>query len=263
MEFQQIKFSQTGGVGVITLNAPKTLNALTRAMLREFDAALDICTAPDSTVRCILLTGEGRGFSAGMNLTDIDGSKKRSPDLGKVLDEYFTPLLIRLRDLEVPLVVGLNGVTAGVTMAIALMGDIILAARSAYFLQPFTNLGLIPDGGATYLLPRFVGKARAFELSLLGERLSSDKALEWGLINSVHDDGELYDAALAMAGRLAAGPTRAYALTRKAFWEGLDNSFVEQLQLERALQRTAGLTEDAGDATRAFLEKRPAKFVGR
>lgn len=263
MIFQQIKLSKIDSVGVITLNAPKTLNALTRVMLREFSEALDICCAPDGGVRCLMLTGEGRGFSSGANLADPDAKKIQPPDPGRTLEEIYTPLFLRLRDLEIPLVVAINGVTAGITMSMALMGDIILAARSAYFLQPFANIALIPDGGATWLLPRFLGKARAFELSLLGERLPAEKALEWGLINSVHDDDKLFDAALAMAQRLAAGPTRTYALTRKAFWQGFDNSFVEQLQLERQLQRTAGLSEDAADAARAFLQKRPPKFIGR
>lgn len=262
MDFQQIKFSRADGVGVITLNAPKTLNALTRRMLREVELALDICISPESGVRCLLLTGEGRGFSSGMNLADPDAPKVTPPDSGQILDEVFNGLLLRLRDLEFPFVTALNGVTAGITMSIALMGDIIMAARSAYLLQPFANIGLIPDGGATWLLPRMLGKARAFELSLLGERLPAEKALEWGLINSVHDDGELADAAMAMAHRLAQGPTRAYALTRKAYWQGLGNSFEEQLLLERMYQRTAGRTSDAAGAVIAFLKKQPPKFTG-
>lgn len=263
MDFQQVKFSISDGVGAISLNAPETLNALTRAMLCEFEAALDICSAPDSGVRCVLLTGEGRGFSSGMNLADPGAPKLAQPDGGQILDEIFNPLLLKIRDLEIPIVAGLNGATAGVTMSIALMCDIILAARSAYLLQPFANIGLIPDGGATYILPRMLGKARAFELSLLGERLPAQKALEWGLINAVHDDDKLHDAAMAMARRLAQGPTRAYALTRKAFWKGFDSSFEEQLLLERMYQRTASRTSDAAGAIRAFLQKQPPKFTGQ
>lgn len=262
MEFQHIIYSRQGAAATISLNAPKTLNALTRAMLREINIALDAVTQPDSGVRCLLLTGEGRGFSSGMNLTDLDAPKQTPPDTGQILDEIFTPLLLRLRDMEIPIVVALNGVTAGVTMGIALMGDIILAARSAYFLQPFATIALIPDGGATWLLPRFLGKARAFELSLLAERLPSEKALEWGLINFVHDDDKLRDEANAMAQRLANGPTRTYGLIRKAFWEGFENNFAEQLQVERLYQRTAGRTKDAAGAVRAFLNKTPPKFSG-
>lgn len=263
MDYQQILFARTGGVAHISFNAPETLNALTRSMLHEFEAALDICMAPGSGVRCLLLTGEGRGFSSGMNLADPGGPKLPRPDAGHVLDEIFNQLLLKLRDAPFPFVVGLHGATAGITMSIALMGDIILAARSAYLLQPFANIALIPDGGATWLLPRMLGKARAFELSMLGERLPAPKALEWGLINAVHDDDKLRDEAMAMAQRLAQGPTRAYALTRRAFWEGFENSFPEQLLVERMYQRTASRTDDAAGAVRAFLAKQTPKFSGR
>ncbi|MEQ1888213.1 MAG: enoyl-CoA hydratase-related protein [Alphaproteobacteria bacterium] len=263
MEYQHILFTRSEGVGHISLNSPGTLNALTRDMLREFDAALDVCSAPDSGVRCLLLTGEGRGFSSGMNLADPGGSKSARLDTGHILDQIISPLVQKWRDLEIPVVVGLHGATAGVTMSIALMGDIILAARSAYFLQPFSNIGLIPDGGATWLLPRMLGKARAFEVSLLGERLPAEKALEWGLINAVHDDDKLRDEAVAMARRLAQGPTRAFALTRKAFWDGFENTFNQQLYLESIFQRAAGSTDDAQTARQAFLEKKRPVFTGR
>ena len=263
MEFENILFTCSESVGHISFNAPDTLNALTRSLLGEFNTALDRCAAADSGVRCLLITGEGPGFSSGMNLADPGGPKLPLPDAGQVLDEVFTALMLRLRDLEMPIVAGLHGATAGVTMSIALMGDIILAARSAYLLQPFANIGLIPDGGATWLLPRALGKARAFELSLLGERLPAEKALQWGLINAVHDDDELQGAALAMARRLAQGPTRAYALTRRAFWEGFENSFREQLLVERMYQRTASRTSDAAGAIRAFLQKKPPEFTGK
>ena len=263
MEFQHILFTRFESVGHISFNSPSTLNALTRDMLQEFEAALECCVAPEAGIRCLLLTGEGRGFSSGMNLSDPGGPKLDLPDAGRVLDDVFNVLLLKLRDLEIPIVVGLQGATAGITMSVALMGDIILAARSAYFLQPFANIGLIPDGGATWLLPRMLGKARAFELSLLGERLPAEKALEWGLINAVHEDDALRDAAIAMAQRLAQGPTRAYALTRKAFWEGFDNSYKEQLLVERLYQRTASRTDDAKGAVRAFLRKQPPKFTGQ
>lgn len=263
MTFQQIILGLNGSVASISLNAPKSLNALTRVMLGEINAALDIITRPDSGVRCLLLSGEGRGFSSGMNLADPDAVKMQPPDAGQILDEIFTPLFLRLRDMQIPIVVALNGATAGITMSIALMGDIILAARSAYFLQPFATIALIPDGGATWLLPRFLGKARAFELSMLAERLPAEKALEWGLINFVHDDDKLRDAANTMAQRLANGPTRAYALMRKAFWEGMDNNFTEQLQVERLYQRAAGRSEDAAGAVRAFLKKQPPVFTGQ
>lgn len=263
MEYREILFTISDSVGHISFNAPDTLNALTRSLLHEFNTALDRCAAAESGVRCLLITGEGRSFSSGMNLADPGGPKLPQPDAGQVLDEVFTALMLKLRDMEMPIVAGLHGAAAGVTMSIALMGDIILAARSAYLLQPFANIGLIPDGGATWLLPRALGKARAFELSLLGERLPAEKALEWGLINAVHEDDKLREAAMEMARRLAKGPTRAYALTRKAFWEGFENSFREQLLIERMYQRTASRTKDATGAVRAFLRKQPPEFTGQ
>jgi 2-(1,2-epoxy-1,2-dihydrophenyl)acetyl-CoA isomerase len=205
------------------------------------------------------MTGAGRGFCAGANLQP---GSSGSRDAGLVLETLYHPFLRRLRELPMPLVTAANGAAAGVGMSFALMGDLVLCARSAYFLQAFRRIGLVPDGGSTWILPRLVGKARAMELSLLGERLPAEMALQWGLINRVVDDAELMDKAKDLARDLANGPTVALGLMRRLYWESAGNSYEEQLNLERQMQRKAGNTADFREGVRAFLEKRPAKFKG-
>jgi 2-(1,2-epoxy-1,2-dihydrophenyl)acetyl-CoA isomerase len=230
-------------------------------MLEGLLAALDAVEDPAHGLRCLLVTGEGRAFSAGANLGG-DGPSTRTGDVGAVLETHYHPVFRRLRDLQMPIVTAVNGVAAGVGMSLALMGDMVVAARSAYFLQAFRRIGLVPDGGVTWLLPRLIGTARARELSLLGERLPAERALEWGLINRVHDDTELLSAARTLATELAAGPTRALALMRRLYWASPDNTYEQQLDLERCAQREAGRTRDSHEGVRAFLEKREAKFRG-
>jgi len=174
----------------------------------------------------------------------------------------FHPFIRRLRDLPFPLVTAVNGAAAGAGMSVALFGDLILCARSAYFLQAFRRIGLVPDCGSTWLLPRLIGRARALELSLLGERLPAETALAWGLVNRVHDDEKLMDEALKLAHDLANGPTVALGFTRRLYWETLENSLEQQLDLECRSQRLAGATHDFREGVQAFLAKRPAKFVG-
>jgi 2-(1,2-epoxy-1,2-dihydrophenyl)acetyl-CoA isomerase len=205
------------------------------------------------------MTGEGRAFCAGANLQPASGERV---DAGTLLETVFHPFLRRLRELAVPLITAVNGVAAGVGMSFALMGDLVLCARSAYFLQAFRRIGLVPDGGSTWILPRLIGKARASELSLLGERLPADKALEWGLVNRVFADDELMEKAREMGRELAAGPTIALGLIRRLYWESPDNTYEEQLNLERQMQRQAGASADFKEGVRAFLQKRPANFKG-
>ncbi|MEI9884882.1 MAG: enoyl-CoA hydratase-related protein [Rhizomicrobium sp.] len=186
----------------------------------------------------------------------------RDAGVGHALETVYHPFLRRLRDLSIPFVTAVNGAAAGVGMSIALMGDLVVAARSAYFLQAFTRIGLVPDGGSTWLLPRLIGLARAKELSLLAERLPAEKALEWGLINRVAGDNELLEEAMKLAGQLADGPS-SLAVTRSLYWQSPLNTYEEQLDLERISQERAQKTQDFVEGVTAFLEKRPAKFSGK
>ena len=261
MEFSRVKLDIDGPVATITLNHPEVLNATSPEMLEGLGAALDVIEAPRSDVRCIVLTGAGRAFCAGANLQGRgDGGGKK--EAGAELESLYHPMLLRLRGLTCPIVSAVNGAAAGIGMSLALMGDLVLAARSAYFLQAFRRIGLVPDGGSTWLLPRRIGTARALELSLLGEKLPADTALAWGLINRVYDDSALAGEALTLARNLASGPTLALGMMRKLYWESPGNSFEDQLSLEARSQRTAGATADFKEGVAAFLEKRPARFRG-
>jgi 2-(1,2-epoxy-1,2-dihydrophenyl)acetyl-CoA isomerase len=267
MGYELIDLSISEGVAVITLDDPESLNAVSTPMLRGLNAALDTIEDPASGVRCALVTGAGRAFSAGANLTRTDPSEviddEGNIDPGKLLDSVYHPFLLRIRDLHCPLITAVNGAAAGAGMSLAMMGDLVLAARSARFSQAFRGLGLVPDCGSTFLLPRTVGWGRALELSLLGRKLPAEQALEWGLVNCVFDDDKLLPEATKLASNLAAGPTVALGLIRKAYWATNSNTFEEQLQLERELQRTAGRTKDFIEGVTAFRQKRPARFSGK
>lgn len=262
MEFERVKLDIEDQVGIITLNHPEVMNAVSAEMLGGLMKALDQVEDPKNGVRCMLMTGAGRGFCAGANLQPSGGGPGGSRDAGLVLETQYHPFLRRLRELPIPFVTAVNGAAAGVGMSFALMGDLVLCARSAYFLQAFRRIGLVPDGGSTWLLPRLIGKARAMELSVLGEKLPADNALEWGLINRVFDDADLIAKARELARDLASGPTVALGLIRRLYWESLDNTYEEQLNFERQMQRKAGNSADFQEGVRAFLEKRPAKFKG-
>src|ERR1700728_1511301 len=259
MEFERAKLEIDGQVGILKLNQPEVMNAVSPEMVGGLMKALDEVDRRKDEVRCLIITGEGRGFCAGANLQPTAGDRV---DAGMLLETVFHPFLRRLRELPVPLITAVNGAAAGVGMSFALMGDLVLCARSAYFLQAFRRIGLVPDGGSTWLLPRLIGKARASELSLLGERLPAEKALEWGLVNRVYDDEALMGEATRLAHDLAAGPTVALGLIRRLYWESPDNSHEEQLDLECRSQRVAGASADSREGVQAFLEKRAAKFAG-
>lgn len=264
MTLERMKLTIDGPVAILAFNHPEVLNALSPKLLEDFNAALDQIEEPDTGVRCLVLTGEGRAFCSGANLQgDMSRKAAAKIDAGAALETMYHPILRRLRNLHCPIVTAVNGPAAGAGMSFAMMGDLIVAARSAYFMQAFRRIGLVPDCGSTWLLPRLVGRARALELSLLGERLPAEKALDWGLINRVVDDGEALNEALKIATELANGPTVALGLIRKLYIESTDNSFEEQLDLERQFQRTAGRADDFAEGVRAFLEKRPAQFRGK
>ena len=262
MEFNRAKLDIDGHLGILTLNHPEVLNAVSTEMLSGVMSALDEIENPKNEIRCVLMTGAGRAFCSGANLQPRSGDSSGPRDAGSALETRYHPVLRRLRELPMPLVTAINGAAAGVGMSFELMGDLVVCARSAYFLQAFRRIGLIPDGGSTWLLPRLVGKARAMELSILGEKLPAEKALEWGLVNRVFNDEALMEKATELARDLANGPTVSLGLIRRLYWESEDNSFEEQLNLERQMQRIAGNSADSREGVRAFLEKRPAKFKG-
>lgn len=260
-DYEFIDYSRDGDVAVIRLNNPRALNALSKRMGEELHEALDRAGAE---ARAVVLGSHGRAFSAGVNLAagDIDITDPER-DTGRLLGTLFNPLVRRMRDLPVPLVTAVRGAAAGVGCSIALMGDVIVAGRGAYFLQAFCNIGLVPDGGSAWLLARAIGRVRAMELMLFGERYPADQAFEAGLVTRLVDDDEVDAVALELATRLARGPTRALSMIRKSAWAALDSSFDDQLDLERQLQRDAGRTDDFVEGVTAFLEKRPARFTGR
>lgn len=261
--FATIQFDVADGVATITLNRPDRLNAFTAQMHEEMRRALDAIDT-DRSVRAVLLTGNGRGFCAGQDLGErgmIDPA--HPPDTGAGLDKHYNPLIRTLRKLDRPVVCAVNGVAAGAGANIALACDIVLAARSASFLQAFARIGLVPDCGGTWFLPRLVGTARASALALLAEPLSAERAEAWGLIHKCVDDAALMPEARALAAHLATRPTRTLALIKLALQASASNGLDAQLDLERDLQRVAGRTHDFAEGVRAFLEKRDARFEGR
>lgn len=249
-------------VAVLKFNHPEVMNAVCVQMLADLNEAIGQIKARDSDVRCLLLTGEGRGFCAGANLND-DAGKRRKGGAGSSLRHAYHPILFELRGLDMPIVTAVNGAAAGVGMSFAMMGDIVCASRQAYFLQAFARIGLIPDGGATFLLPRLVGWGRAMELSLLAERLPADQAEDWGLVNRLYDDQDaLMAGAMDVAQRLANGP-KSLSLIRKAYWKTWSNSFEQQLELESDLQDEARTSGDFKEGVSAFRHKRDAQFTGQ
>lgn len=258
MAFEYIRVEQSpAAVATITLARPKSLNALSAAMVEELRTAIEGLTG--SGARCLLITGEGRGFSSG---ADLAGGGALPEDAGQALDQHFNPLIEAIFALPIPVVAAVNGAAAGAGCSLALSADMVIAARSAYFLQAFVNIGLIPDAGATWLLPRLAGRARAMEMMMLGERVSAERALEWGMIAGVVEDEHLLSEAVLLATRLAQGPTVAFGLLRKLARNAEQLPLSEALAAERAAQRTAGETKDFRSAVMAFLEKRQARFEG-
>lgn len=259
--YETIETERRGAVGVIRLNQPGTLNALSVRMVDEIAAALDELV-PAS--RAILMTSAGRAFCSGANLTGgmVENPPKAERDAGRVLETHINPLMTRLRDLSVPWITAVRGAAAGAGCSLALAGDLIVAGESAYFLQAFVRIGLVPDAGSSHLVARAVGRVRAMEMMLLGERIPAAQALEWGLINRVVADEALDAEAMALAERLASGPTKTLGHIRQLVWSALDEPWTQALDTERQTQRKVGGTRDAGEGIAAFVEKRPAAFTG-
>ena len=263
MNFEHILFTVEDGVATLSLNRPEQLNSFNTKMHNEVREALKH-VRQNSAVRVLLLTGEGRGFCAGQDLSDRNvAPDSEMPDLGESIDKFYNPLIRSLRDLPVPVICAVNGVAAGAGANIPLACDLVLAARSASFIQAFCKIGLIPDSGGTWTLPRLIGTARAKALMLLGERLSAEQAEQWGLIYRAVDDEALRDEALKLARHLATQPTYGLSLIKRGLNASLNNSLDEQLELERDLQRLAGRSEDYREGVAAFMDKRTPVFKGR
>jgi 2-(1,2-epoxy-1,2-dihydrophenyl)acetyl-CoA isomerase len=251
------------GVALLTLNRPTSLNSFNVEMHEQMRSAISD-VRKDSSVRVLVITGAGRGFCAGQDLSDRTVAPgEAAPDLGYSIEKYYNPLLRSLRDLPMPVLCAVNGVAAGAGANIALACDITLAARSAKFVQAFCKLGLVPDSGGTWTLPRVAGMARAKGMALLGDKISAEQAENWGMIWRCVDDERLMDEVMDMARHFATQPTKGLALIKRALHASATNSFEEQISLEKDLQRLAGRTDDYREGVAAFMEKRTPSFQGK
>ncbi len=261
--FETIHLTIDAGIARLTLNRPQALNALNRLMLTEFTQALDQIR-DTKHARVVVISGSGRGFCSGADISESSSSDSTElHDSGAVLEQWYNPLIERLFALPIPIVAAVHGAAAGAGCMIALAADFVLAGSSAYFLQAFVKIGLIPDAGSLWLLPRIVGRARALEMMMLGERIPADTAIAWGLIFKVVPDETLQAEADSVAARLARGPTRAYGWIRQGVRAGMEQSLSQTLATERGLQYLAGRTEDYAEGVAAFRAKRTPQFKGQ
>lgn len=262
MDYQTIIVKQENAVGYLTLNRPKQLNSFNETMHNEVAQVLKDW-ADNNEIRAIVITAEGRGFCAGQDLSDrVVDPDAAAPDLGASIEKYYNPLIKRITSMPKPVICAVNGVAAGAGANIAFACDIVVAARSASFIQAFCRLGLVPDSGGTWFLPRLVGRAQAMGLALLGDKLSAEQALQLGMIWQVVDDQQLADETTKLAEHLAKQPTYGLSLIKKAIHAAAHNNLDDQLILERDLQRMAGRSSDYREGVQAFMQKRTPEYKG-
>jgi 2-(1,2-epoxy-1,2-dihydrophenyl)acetyl-CoA isomerase len=255
-------WEQSGAVGRVTLNRPETLNAWTAELGRELKRIVEVEAADDS-VRAVVITGAGRGFSSGADLkAGFDSAEDGRPDIRKELSQIYHPAILGVRHLAKPVIAAVNGPAVGIGCSLALACDLVMASESSFFGLAFVNIGLMPDGGATAFVPPAVGKARAFQMALLGERIPASQALDWGLVNWVYPDERLMAEADSLVRRMAAGPTRSYASAKRALNRSIYGGLDGQLELEAELQHALGRTDDFTEGAAAFVERRTPAFSG-
>jgi 2-(1,2-epoxy-1,2-dihydrophenyl)acetyl-CoA isomerase len=258
-----VQVQRRGAVATLVLDRAEAMNAWDRQLADDAREAIEALAADDE-VRALVITGNGRAFSAGADLkSGFDPTPEGHPDLGNALRARYHPIIAGIRTMPKPVVAAVNGAAAGIGCSLALACDLVIAAESAYFLLAFVNIGLVADGGSSFLIPERVGFARAAEMAMLGERVTARTAHEWGLINRVVADAELGDSAAALADRLAAGPTRSYAGTKRQLNAWQFARFEQQLELEASIQGELAASEDFAEGVQAFMDKRPARFSGR
>lgn len=260
--YEKIDLAMADGLATLTLNAPDKLNAVSRKMIAELKECWE-GLAGDSAVRAVLLTGAGRGFCAGADLADPDRDSSATADSGAALDKFFNPVIRIMRAMPKPIISAVNGVAAGVGMSFVMASDIAIAAKSASFLQAFARIGLLPDGGSTWFLPRLVGDARARALAMLAPQISAEQAKQWGLVWDVVEDADLMKAATEVARRLADGPTLSLARIKEAMNRASTSTLAAQLDVERDFQRELGKSADFKEGVAAFLAKRKPVFKGK
>jgi 2-(1,2-epoxy-1,2-dihydrophenyl)acetyl-CoA isomerase len=261
-KYQTVNHYRRGGAAKLELNRPERLNAWDVQLSAELLAALN-AVAADPAVRAVLITGAGRGFSSGADLGAVVNTQSGVPDLRSILTERYHPIVAAVREMPKPVVSAVHGAVAGIGLSLALAGDLVVAAESAYFLLAFVNIGLVPDGGSSSLVPSRVGFARATEMAMLGERIGARQALEWGLINRVWPDTEFGQRAEELVSRLAEGPTRSYAGIKRQLNKWLYERMNTQLEFEAGIQQEMAGTEDFAEGIAAFREKRQPRFSGR
>lgn len=263
MAYAKILFERDGPLAIVKLNDPAHLNAVDEVMRPEL---VDVMTRviEDDAVRAILITGEGRAFCAGANLKEmsVEQGRGETPDVGAMLRGGVNDMLVRMMQAKKPIVAAVNGAAVGFGCGLALAADIVLIGRSGYFFQSFIRLGVVPDGGSSWLLPRLAGRGRAAAMMMLGDKIGAEHAVNWGLAYRMHEDAELAGAARALAGELSQGPTLAYARLKALLAEGVNNTWAEQLDLEAKHQQASFETADCREGIAAFVEKRPPRFRG-